>query len=83
MRVTPPASVWLSVSEKSEMPTTTRSKTGMMKTEDFSMPFSTPLYTIRAVRPRKIRLKIRGALSAVIKAPKNLESAAACPAPLR
>ena len=58
---------------------TNRISPGMIKQENFSIPFSTPLYTTQIVSARKIPVKISGAFFSVINDVKYPSSATFLP----
>ena len=67
MRTVPFASVYESVREKIAMPRISRISPGIMKRENFSIPFSTPRYTTQAVKARNSSMNTIGENLEVIK----------------
>ena len=83
VRVTPSASVYFRVRENSAIPTIIKIRPGMMIFENFSIPFSTPRYTINAVAARNASIKKMGEALEVIKAVKYPSRAASAPRAVR
>ena len=77
VRVTPSASVWEIVSEKTAMPSTSTSSTGMMSLDEDSMPLFTPRKMMNATSSTNSRPNTMGSTGLVMK-PVKKPSAVAC-----